>query len=203
MSNKRKYEIPEGYEARIDGNKVIIEKKESDDERMVKFIKKQLFNIKKTITENYELDAKLTNAIDWLEKQGEQKPTGLSEKIIADVFEKVGLAKIVRDRENDAFTEALQSAMIELAKYSVVPQPEEDKDIMYNTISNLTELKDRYGEEYGKVGKCIDWIKSLRPQTTWRPTHEQINALYERVLKGGCCNGELMSLYTDLLKLKE
>ena len=49
------------------------ELKESEDESMVKFIKNQLFNIKKTITENYELDAKLTNAICWLEKQGEQK----------------------------------------------------------------------------------------------------------------------------------
>ena len=50
------------------------ELKESEGERMIKFIKNQLFNIKKTITENYELDAKLTKAIDWLEKQGEQKP---------------------------------------------------------------------------------------------------------------------------------
>ena len=49
------------------------ELKESEDDRMVKFIKNQLFNIKKTITENYELDAKLTNAICWLEKQCEQK----------------------------------------------------------------------------------------------------------------------------------
>ena len=49
------------------------ELKESEDDRMVKFIKNQLFNIKKTITENYELDAKLTKAICWLEKQCEQK----------------------------------------------------------------------------------------------------------------------------------
>ena len=43
------------------------------DDRMVKFIKNKLFNIKKTINENYELDAKLTKAICWLEKQCEQK----------------------------------------------------------------------------------------------------------------------------------
>ena len=49
------------------------ELKESEDESMVKFIKNQLFNIKKTITENYELDAKLTKAICWIEKQCEQK----------------------------------------------------------------------------------------------------------------------------------
>ena len=53
---------------------IIPEIKESGGERMIKFIKQQLFNIKKTITENYELDAKLTKAIAWLEKQGEQKP---------------------------------------------------------------------------------------------------------------------------------
>ena len=51
--------------------RIFPELKESENERIVKFIKNQLFNIKKTITENYELDAKLTNAIDWLERQGE------------------------------------------------------------------------------------------------------------------------------------
>jgi hypothetical protein len=55
-------------------DEIFPELKESEDERMVKFIKNQLFNIKKTITENYELDAKLTKAIDWLENQSEQKP---------------------------------------------------------------------------------------------------------------------------------
>lgn len=39
---------------------------------------------------------------------------------------------------------------------------EEDKNFMSNTLSNLTELKDRYGEGYGNVGKCIDWLKSLK-----------------------------------------
>jgi hypothetical protein len=49
-----------------------------------------------------------------------------NEKLIADVFEMVGLAKIVREQENDALTEALQSAMIELAKYCVIPQPKQE-----------------------------------------------------------------------------
>lgn len=53
--------------------RIFPELKESEDDRMVKFIKNQLFNIKKIITENYELDAKLTKAICWLEKQCEQK----------------------------------------------------------------------------------------------------------------------------------
>jgi hypothetical protein len=50
---------------------LIPELKESEGESMVKFIKNQLFNIKKTVTDNYELDAKLTKAIEWLEKQAQ------------------------------------------------------------------------------------------------------------------------------------
>jgi hypothetical protein len=63
---------------------------------------------------------------------------------------------------------------------------EEDKNLMYDTLSNLTELKDRYGEGYGNVGKCIDWLKSLKYRCSWKPSDEQITVLelaskYERV----------------------
>lgn len=64
-------------------------------------------------------------------------------------------------------------------KDRVQPQPKqewskEDKELMKWSINNLTELKDRFGEEYGKVGDCINWLKSLRPQSTWKPTEEQM-----------------------------
>ena len=69
-------------------------------------------------------------------------------------------------------------------KGRVQPQPkqewsEEDKNFLYDTLSNLTELKDRYGEGYGNVGRCIDWLKSLRPQNRWRPSDEQIKVCKE------------------------
>ena len=41
---------------------------------------------------------------------------------------------------------------------------DEDKEFLKWTLNNLAELKDRYGEDYGKVGKCIDWLNSLQPQ---------------------------------------
>jgi len=49
----------------------------------------------------------------------------------------------------------------------VQPQPkqewsEEDEHLSYWTIHNLTELKNRFGENYGDSGKCIDWIKQLK-----------------------------------------
>ena len=61
-------EIPEGYEARIEGNKVILELKESEDER-----------IRKAIVEFFESQDDNTtysfipkkNILAWLEKQGE------------------------------------------------------------------------------------------------------------------------------------
>ena len=65
---------------------------------------------------------------------------------------------------------------------------EEDKDFMYDTISNLTELKDRYGEGYGNVGKCIDWLKSIKERYTWNPSDEQIKVCKE--------------VYADLLSAK-
>lgn len=40
----------------------------------------------------------------------------MTEEYIANVFEKVGLAKIVREQGNDALTNAVQSAMIELSR---------------------------------------------------------------------------------------
>ena len=64
--------------------------KESEDERMVKFIKNQLFNIKKTITDKYKLDTELTKAIDWLEKQGDRKIQSEDEKKIKkEIIDKV------------------------------------------------------------------------------------------------------------------
>lgn len=66
--------VADGKITQADAEKYCQEIVENEDEMMIKFIKEQLLNIKKTITENYELDAKLTKAIDWLEKQGEQKP---------------------------------------------------------------------------------------------------------------------------------
>lgn len=63
--------VADGQVSQEVAEKYFPELKESEGERMIKFIKEQLFNIKKTITENYELDEKLTKAIDWLEKKGQ------------------------------------------------------------------------------------------------------------------------------------
>ena len=82
---------------------------------------------------------------------------------------------------------------------------EEDENLMKWSINNLTELKDRFGEEYGKVGDCINWLKSFRPQSTWKPSDEQMNTL-EYYMHTLVCNEYkeiLFGLYADLKKLME
>ena len=75
---KKEIEIPEGYEARIEGNKVILEPKESEDER----IRKELYAFINTVQHSY-LCANYTKREKWLaylEKQKEQKPAEWSEE---------------------------------------------------------------------------------------------------------------------------
>ena len=38
---------------------------------------------------------------------------------------------------------------------------EEDENLLKLSLENLTELKDRFGEKYGKVSDCIHWLNSL------------------------------------------
>ena len=103
----------------------------------------------------------------------EQKPTGWSEKLIADVFEMVGLAKIVREQENDALTRALQSAMIELAKYSVVPQirqewSEEDE----KQARQIERIVHNDGCTQKLQKQIADWFKSLKDRVQPQPKQE-------------------------------
>ena len=39
---------------------------------------------------------------------------------------------------------------------------EEDEKLYKLSVENLTELMHRFGEEYGKVGDCINWIESIK-----------------------------------------
>ena len=39
---------------------------------------------------------------------------------------------------------------------------EEDEKILNLSLENLIELKNRFGEKYGKVGDCIHWFESLK-----------------------------------------
>ena len=105
----------------------------------------------------------------------EQKPAW-SEKYIADVFEKVGLAKIVREQSNDNLTIALQSAMIELSKFT--PQPkqkwsEEDETKIKSIIALLKNpaVCTMDGNK-GIIDASIKYLKSLKYRVQPQPKQE-------------------------------
>ena len=55
------------------------------------------------------------------------------------------------------------------------------------------------------VDKCCSWLKSLRPQSYWKPSKEQIEALNTLLCVGDFSyvnqHQQLQGLYNDLKKL--
>lgn len=81
---------------------------------------------------------------------------------------------------------------------------EEDENLLKLSLENLTELKDRFGEEYGKVGDCIVLLESLKGRYAFKPSKEQLNGLKEAIEFLGCTKTrreQLQSLYEQLKKL--
>ena len=70
----KEIEIPEGYEARIEGNKVILEPKESEDEKIRKWLIEMIEELRKANPTNAEHNGNCSEAIAYLERQKEQKP---------------------------------------------------------------------------------------------------------------------------------
>ena len=75
-----------------------------------------------------------------------------SEKYIADVFEKVGLAKIVREQGNDQLTNALQDAMIELSKHQ---KPAEQNNMIEPQKSVYKSVSKEEFDKMSNFQKCL------------------------------------------------
>lgn len=125
------------------------ELKESEDDRIRKWLIDYFKNVGNTWIHR---EISPEQILSYLEKQKdhfrddtkmvEQKLEEWSERYIADVFEKVGLAKIVREQGNDALTNAVQSAMIELSNGEKQEWSEEDVDMLNSCISSIEEAKE-------------------------------------------------------------
>lgn len=120
----------------------------------------------------------LTSCIDYVMKR---QKAAWSEKHIADVFEKVGLAKIVREQGNDQLTNAVQSAMIELSKQQNTAWSEEDRKHIDNIISLLNQAKERFVRESGQFPSWITeilWLESIKDriqsQQEWSKEDEKM-----------------------------
>ena len=127
-----------------------------------------------------------------------QKPVEWSEKYIANIFEKVGVAKIVRSLADDELTNALQSAMIELAKTCQIVEWGEDDEKQIRQIERI--VKDS-GGTLKLQEKIHNWLNSLRPQKRWKPMEEQIQTL-EYYMHTLTCNEHKEVLFGLMEQLK-
>ena len=148
---KFEYTIPKGYEAEIKDGKIIVTKKESEDERIRKAIS---YAICTAAHQDGTLinDVTKDEALAYLEKQKEQKPAEWSE---------------------------------------------EDKDYYDAIIAKLEVVQD----DALLTDNQIDFLKSLRPQPHWKPSAEQMRAVFAASERNDKLGAILNNLYNDLKKL--
>ena len=84
-----------------------------------------------------------------------------NEKHIADIFEKVGLAKIVREQGNDELTNALQNAMLELSKVGNAGWSEEDEERIQRIHNFMWKNRKGDTDTIYQIEKDADWLESL------------------------------------------
>jgi len=174
------------------------------------------------------LDVK--SILAWLEKQKEQKPISTEdmpyitdehfyEREPADSF-KYKLAEYMtknctKKEGPYGYTYGISAESIlkmaeeELLKRGVVQKPaewsEEDEKIVESLISLIETISEYYFSDETRNG-YVDWLKSLRPRPSWKPSEEQIYSL-GTVVKGydectvGSVGYNLKEMYEQLKKL--
>ena len=171
---KKIIEIPDGYEARIEGNKVILELKESEDER----IRRELIyflNAEIPQCSIQEHANKLKEFVSWLEKQGEQK----EQKSVQDKEEreyvrtlKSLIADFLRDKE-DVNRGYYQDIYDWLDGRHIEQKPAEWSE---NDTVFLNEITDFFENKTVRLQHDLDmyahWLKSLPERFSLQPKQE-------------------------------
>ena len=170
------YTIPEGMKARIEGNKVILEPKESEDEKIRNAI---IAVIHLYYGEPLEDEAK--EMIAWLEKQGEHIKFLRSIQIGDEITRNpdgvlVNLSQLKRMAEQGS--QNLANSAKTCKEEHNPAWSEEDEHRITDTIYFLDTIKKHYASTE-ELCSCIEWLKSLKERYTWKPSDEQMIALKE------------------------
>lgn len=176
MAARYEHEIPEGYEARIEGNKVIIELKESDDERiknLIYCIVRDRSDVGKLLEAN---GCSVEKALSWIEKQKEQKPAEWSDEDDAIYTRVLGILGkafmgVIPSRPSQEDIEWFKSLP---ERFNLQPKQEwseENKNKIESIKGLITTGKFVDTNTIRTIWKLLD---SLRPQPHWRPGKEQM-----------------------------
>lgn len=202
--------------------KIFPELKESEDER----IRKELIAmVKLSCTNGDDADKKIA----WIERQVEQKPAWSEED---EMFVHGLIRGLAAKRDIHRHTTFSSDCIditetinwLESLKNRVQPQEKQEwskEDIdMIDWLIRCCEKEheelcnDKYGHQdivsdlKRDCRKKWDWIESLKnkvvPQNRWKPSEEQMEALYEETQKSDRIRDvRIVSLYEDLKKLRK
>ena len=212
------YFIPEDMGAVIDGNKVIIRKKESEDEKIKKEILEYFYQF-----ENGELrGVDITSWIAWLEKQGEQKAVDSSQTCKMETLmtldeaiehcKKKSCDDTACGKEHKQLAEWLTelkgyrgSVAQEAQKPAWSEEDERNASYICAAINCYYILREERNNTNGQedLNKARNWLynklKFLRPQSHWKPSDEQMRVL-EKVVNGQVLFDNQYNSLKDLLE---
>ena len=173
------------------------ELKESEDElirkRLINLIKELAANKDAIPTEGYFVDGQDKKYIAYLERQ--------KDKMTAKEFENSDLFQLkLKTQYANGYQDGLAQKEQKTAEWS-----EEDEKCLnelihfFESMLNYLATEERHNENR----KWLEFLKSLRPQSHWKPTFEQMQALNEakNEFEGSSDWDSLDSLYDDLQKL--
>ena len=173
------------------------ELKESEDERVRRDIIRYLKKTSPAIGENIE------KMLAWLEKQGEQKSEEEVDNLHTYLYGEQNPADEVGNYDHK---KVLQTIINEQK-----PAWSEKDNKMYNRIIKIFEVANESAKKNNSIDveKELNWLKSLKPQSHWKPSDEQMEALWNAIPnipnseKDIDTITELSVLYEDLKKLRE
>lgn len=178
---------------------------------MIDFFKHERDEVKEGIAV-FHYGVRVERMLAWLEKRGEQKPAEWSEEDkvmfdeIIDFFEN-GTVKLQHDL-------SLYASWLKTLKGRIQPQPKQEwsKEDSY-MLGQAIKCVNNSGKLDISTEEIEDWLKSLkesalfpgRPQSTWKPSGEQMYSILcavKKMKESACYDSELVSLFNDLKKLK-
>ena len=196
------------------------ELKESEDEKIIKILQEGVNNV---LQDQFCTNRGVSKekVLSWLEKQGEQKPTQEIEPFEAEHGKYYYCIKDYfcggrKQASKGDVVQALRGLPImglkDAGEYFLPVNSikcnsawgEEDEEIVEEMIEYLEELYNRNRFSLDELNDKERWLKSLRPQSQWKPSDEQMSDLWNMLCECRPADHQLLQdIYYGLKKLRE
>ena len=189
-------------------DEIFPELKESEDERIRKWLIEMVEELRKANPTNAEHNGNCSEAIAYLERQKEQKPVFKKGDKVIWQDEEFNILDVSGDSYNvGGYTLPFyRQNELSLIKHQPAEWSEEDEaafgDLMWCIEQARKSAKDE--NDMGNIWFAENWLnrrlKSLHPQPRWKPSEEQIDVL-EHFIGPSPYGVIIAELHDDLQKL--